>query len=239
MSGKKNKVRERKNLLIANMGDVVVIKNRAIVGNAILGAVIMAFCIGIFFMLKAAWDQPIFWIIFLFIFLSTVYSFANNICGRIVLRSKTLMMTVYNPFKKEYKFSDINYVDMKSSKPQDGYITHSVIIYIGTGKKSIKIDTFSRAQADELLSLIRGMLDNAAMEYPEGNEEPFEFAEDEKKSSGIFAALFKKRAEEKTEAPEPSRKDVTENAESTPQNVAAEENGEDKNDESVKEEAEA
>jgi len=238
MSGKKNKVRERKNLLIANMGDVVVIKNRAIVGNAILGAVIMAFCIGIFFMLKAAWDQPVFWIIFLFIFLSTVYSFANNICGRIVLRSKTLMMTVYNPFKKEYKFSDINYVDMKSSKPQDGYITHSVIIYIGTGKKSIKIDTFSHAQADELLSLIRGMLDNAAMEYPEGNEEPFEFAEDEKKSSGIFAALFKKRAEEKTEDSEPSHKDVAENAESTPKNVAAEENGEDKNDESVKEEAE-
>ena len=94
-------------------------------------------------------------------------------------------MTVFSPFKTEYKFADINYVDLKASKPKDGLITHTVSAYIGNGKKKIELTTHSKPQADELVSLLRGMLDNAAMEYPEGNEEPFRF-DDENEQTGGF-----------------------------------------------------
>ena len=194
----KNKIKEKKNLLIANMGDMVVIKNRAIIGNTVLGAIVMIFCVIIMFLLREAWDVPLFWVIFSFIFIGSAYSFANIICGRIVLRSGTNIMTVYGPFKKEYSFAEINYVDMKSSRPTDGYITHTVMIYIGDGRKCVKLDTFSLEQAEELVSLLRGMLDNGAMIYPEGNEKPFSYDERAKKKTfDIVKALLKKRDEEK------------------------------------------
>ena len=198
MFGKK-RIKEKKNLLIANMGDMVVIKNRAIIGNAILGAIVMIFSVIIMFLLKEAWDVPLFWVIFAFLFVGSVYSFAGIICGRIVLRSGTNLMTVYGPFKKEYSFAEINYIDVKSSRPTDGYITHTVMIYIGDGRKCIKIDTFSGEQADELVSLLRGMLDNGAMVFPEGKERFTNYEEkEEKKIFDFLKDILKKRNEEKT-----------------------------------------
>ena len=188
---KTRKVREKKNLSIANYGDTVVIRNQSLIGGGILGGLMVAFCIAIFFVLRDAWDVAIFWIVYPFIFLSTVYSFVNTLFGKIVLDSPHTLMTVYSPFKAEYKFSEINYVDQKSSKKQDGYITHTVTVYIGDGRRCVNIETLSKAQADELTSLLRGMLDNGAMEYPEGNEEPFSFEDekDEKKSDGLAERL--------------------------------------------------
>ena len=72
MFGKK-RIKEKKNLLIANMGDMVVIKNRAIIGNSILGAIVMIFAVIIMFLLKEAWDVPLFWVIFAFLFVGSVY----------------------------------------------------------------------------------------------------------------------------------------------------------------------
>ena len=228
MFGKK-RIKEKKNLLIANMGDMVVIKNRAIIGNSILGAIVMIFAVIIMLLLKEAWDVPLFWVIFVFLFLGSVYSFAGIICGRIVLRSGTNLMTVYGPFKKEYSFAEINYIDMKSSRPTDGYITHTVMIYIGDGRKCIKIDTFSRDQAEELVSLLRGMLDNGAMVYPEGREKFFNSEEkEEKKAFDFLKALLKKRNDEKTlpeaeeEKAENTENDKSDEAPKTEENTSEE-----------------
>lgn len=215
---KSRKVREKKNLSIANYGDTVVIRNRSLIGGGILGTLTVAFCIAMLFVLRDAWDVAIFWIVYPFILLSSIYSLINTLFGRIVLDSPNMLMTVYMPFKAVYKFSDINYIDLKSSKKQEGYITHTVTVYIGDGKRCVNVDTLSAEQAEELTSLFRGMLDNAAMEYPEGNEEPFNFDDDkkDKKSEGFadkladvcasfilsVGKLFKKK-EKKTEEDEP------------------------------------
>ena len=176
---KSQKIREKKNLAIIEQGDTVVIRSKSIIGGGILGAIMLIFCIAIFFVLKEAWDQFIFWLIYTFIFLSTLYSFVNTVFGKIILNSPKRLMTVYGPFKTEHRFSDINYIDMKSSKPRERYITHTVTVYIGEGKRCVNIDTLSLEQAEELVKLLRGMLDNAAMEYPEGNEESFDLSDDE------------------------------------------------------------
>lgn len=189
---KARKVRERANLSIANHGDTVIIRNRFLVGGGILGGLMLAFSIAIFFVLRGAWDTVIFWIVYPFLFLSTLYSFLNTLFGKIVLDSPRTTMTVYSPFKVVHKFSDINYVDMKSSKKQEGFITHTVTVYIGDGRRCVNIDTLSRKQADELVSLLRGMLDNAALIYQEGNEEPFHFDDGEdEKAEGIGAKIAK------------------------------------------------
>ena len=162
------KIREKSNLVVNNFGDTVIIKNRSTVASGILGAVLMALLIWVMVMLKGAWSSLIFWVVFAFLFLSSAHWLLNAMLGKIVLDSPKMLMTVYSPFKKEYKFSDINYVDIKSAKPKDGRVVHSVRAYIGKGKRSVKIDTTSKKQADEIHALLAGMLDVAAMEYPEG-----------------------------------------------------------------------
>ena len=125
----------------------------------------------------------------------------NTVIVKVVLNSKDAIMSVYWPFKKEYKFSDVTYIDIKSSKPNEGFITHNVLIYVGEGKNRVKLETFSSTQANELVSLLRGMLDCSAIEFPEGNEEPFNLPE-EKENDGFFAKLFRKKPGKTEDEPE-------------------------------------
>lgn len=199
---KTKRIREKKTLSVSNMGDIVVIKNRYVAANAIVCTVVMAVLIAVFFKLKAVWDEPVFWVMYLFMFFSNIYSLWKTVIGKIILSSNDALMTVYWPFKKEYSFSDISYIDLKSSKPNEGYVTHSIFIYAGEGKKRVKLETFSSVQANEIVSLLRGMLDCGAMEYPEGNEESFNLPEEEKSSGGFFEKLFKKKSDKSINEPD-------------------------------------
>jgi hypothetical protein len=124
----------------------------------------------------------------------------NNVgvmIGKILLDSPNKLMIVYNPIKKQYKFNDINYVDLKIKKEKDGVVVHKVTVYIGDGKRTVEIVAFSREQADELTSLLRGMLDHGAMEYPEGDEEPFNFEDEKKEKKGLFSFGRRKENDDK------------------------------------------
>lgn len=202
-----NKVKEQKSLSIANHGDTVVIKNRSTLAAIISEAIILVLCIAGAVAMRDAWGLPLFWVVFLTLVAGILYSFASMIFGKIVLDSPNLQMTVYNPFKKQYKFEDINYVDIKSSKEKGGVIIHRVIVYIGEGKKSVEMTTLSQKQADELVSLLRGMLDNGAMTYPEGDEEPFNFDDDDEKKHGVNLFGLKKKKAEKKDENEPVKRE--------------------------------
>ena len=190
------KVRERKNLTINNCGDTVLIRNRSAIAAGLFGAIVIFLCVAAVISLKAAWSLPLFWTVIAVFMAASVYAFVNMIFGKIVLDSPNKQMIVYNPFKKTYKFEDVNYVDVKTSKDKEGVVSYTVVAYIGNGRKSVQVTSFSGKQADELCSLLRGMLDNGAMEYPEGNEEPFHFDDEEEKRS-------KAKKRKKTEEPEP------------------------------------
>lgn len=151
----------------------------------------LSMCIAGGVVMKEAWELPLFIVVFAIFVIGSVYSLANILLGKIVLDSPNMLMTVYNPFKKQYKFEDINYVDVHSSKPKDGIVLHNVIVYIGNGKRNVEIITMSSKQADELVLLLRGMLDNGAMIFPEGDEEPFTF-DDDKEKKGVLSFGFKK-----------------------------------------------
>lgn len=198
----KRKIREKKSLVINNFGDTVVIRNRSAVGGGVLGVILMVFFLVVTLCMRAAWKSPLFWGVITFLFLCSAYWFVTTAFAKIVLDSPKLLMTVYNPFKAEYSFKDINYVDRKSSpKPKDGYITHTVSVYIGNGRRRVRIDTLSSREAEQVESLISGMLDSGAMEYPEGNEEPFRYEEKEEKSS-FLASLKARFMNKKTSEPE-------------------------------------
>ena len=188
---KDRKIREKRNLSIVNYGDVIIIKNRTAVASAVLGTIILAFSGAVMFTLKDAWNNPVFWGVFAFVVLGTVYMLASAVLNKIVLNSPNMTMTVCFPFKKEYKFSDINYIDMRSSKPKDGIVTHKVSAYIGNGRMSVDVVTTSASQAEEIAALLRGMLDNGAMEYPECDDEPKPDNEEEKKP--VFPLFAKKK----------------------------------------------
>ena len=203
----KKKIREKKSLVITNWGDTVVIRNRSAVGGGILGVILMAFFVTVTLCMRVAWKSPLFWGVIIFLFLCSAYWFATTAFAKIVLDSPKLLMTVYNPFKAEYSFKDINYVDHKSSKPKDGYVTHTVSIYIGNGKKRVSIDTLSGTEADEVEALVSGMLDCGAMVYPEGDEELFDY--ERKGRRATHSASTKERlADEKT--PETEKDDLDE-----------------------------
>lgn len=205
---KKTKKRslERKNLSIQNNGDTVVIKNRSTTSAGVLGALVLLICIIGAIALRDAWRLPAFWLLFGVIVISTVWSVVGMILGKIVLDSPNKTMTVYNPIKKQYKFEDINYVDTKTAKGNDGAEVYKVIVYLGKGKKSVEIASYSLDQANEVASLLRGMLDNGAMEYPEGNEEPFDLEEKEKKP--LFPRL--KKSSKPDEKPDEKPEEETE-----------------------------
>ena len=215
---KKGKIREKKSLIVDNCGDTVVIRNRSAISGGILGVILMVFFITLAICMRAAWSSPLFWVVIIFLLGCSAYWFVTIAFDKIVLNSPKMLMTVYTPIKSEYKFQDINYIDRKSAKPKDGYVMHTVCVYVGNGKKCIRIETLSSEEAAEVEALLSGMLDNAAMEYPEGNEEPFEYNDTEKKSEGIFASLkkliFKKSEpeaiEESFEATEASETEITE-----------------------------
>jgi hypothetical protein len=68
-----------------------------------------------------------------------------------------MTMTVYNPFVKEYKFSDVNYVDTNTVKGSDGENMFAVTVYIGKGRQSVNLASYSPDQAKELERLMRAM----------------------------------------------------------------------------------
>ena len=203
----KKKIREKKSLAITNWGDTVVIRNRSAVGGGILGVILMAFFVTVTLAMRVAWKSPLFWGVMGFLFLCSAYWFATTAFAKIVLDSPRLLMTVYNPFKAEYSFKDVNYVDHKSSKPKDGYVMHTVSIYIGNGRKRVRIDTLSGTEAAEVEALVSGMLDCGAMAYPEGDEELFDY--DKKARRVTHSATAKERpVDEKT--PDTEKDDLDE-----------------------------
>lgn len=154
------KIGERSTLSVRNYGDTVVIKNRSAVGGGIFGAIIMVFSVMVAAKMREAWSSPAFWCVFAFLFVCSAYWFANAVFGRIILDSPKKMMTVYGPFKKEYRFSDVNYIETVSAKPKNGCQVHTVYVYIGNGRRNVRIDTLSSTQAKEIETLFKGMLDS-------------------------------------------------------------------------------
>ena len=181
------KAPEKKNLSIVNQGDVVTIRNRSTTAASVLGGIILTLAIIGCLVMKEAWQLPMFWGAFSLLIFGTVWSFLNMIFGKIVLDSPSMTMNVYNPIKKQYKFEEINYIDQKTVNGKDGVVIYKVIVYIGDGKRSVEIASLSSSQADELTALLRGMLDNGAMVYPEGDEEPFNFDEEKEEKRGLFS----------------------------------------------------
>ena len=196
LSKKNQKIKEKKNLDIANYGDVIVIRNRSVIASSVLTFIMLSLFVAGAVVMKEAWELPMFRVVFAAILLGAAYSLANIFLSKIVLDSPNMLMNVYNPFKKQYKFEDINYIDVDSSEPKDGIVLHSVIVYIGKGKRTVEITTMSSKQADELVTLLRGMLDNGAMVFPEGDEEPFTFDDDKKKKASFFLGSKKNKKEE-------------------------------------------
>lgn len=178
---------KKKNLLIENQGDTVVIKNRSAIASGVLGIVLIILCIAGTFLLGDIWNMLLFKLAFPLIVLGTLWTNIGAIFSKVVLNSPNKLMIVYNPFKKQYNFDDINYVDRKTKKEKDGVVVHKISVYIGNGKRTVEILAFSSEQADELESLLRGMLDNGAMIYPEGDEEPFSFDDEKKERRGLFS----------------------------------------------------
>ena len=154
------KIGEKNTLSVHNYGDLVVIKNRSAIGGGIFGAMIMVFSVLIAVKMKDAWSSPGFWCGFLFLFLCSAYWFANAVLGKVILDSPKRTMTVYGPFKKEYSFSEVNYVETVSAKPKNGHRLHSVYVYLGNGRRNVRIDTLSFTQATEVETLLKSMLDS-------------------------------------------------------------------------------
>ncbi|MBQ7344164.1 MAG: hypothetical protein IJW53_05330 [Clostridia bacterium] len=202
---------EKKNLSIINQGDTVIIKNRSAIASGVLGVVLIILCVVGTFLLGDIWNMLLFKLAFPLIVLGALWTSIGAIFSKIVLNSPNKLMIVYNPFKKQYNFDDINYVDRKTKKEKDGVVVHKISAYIGDGKRTVEILTFSSEQADELESLLRGMLDSGAMVYPEGDEEPFNFDDEKKERRGLFS-FGKRKVNDKNAAEkdgEPHSADVT------------------------------
>ena len=180
------KAPEKKNLSIINQGDVVTIRNRSTIASSVLGSIVLTLVIIGCLMIRDVWQSPVFWCMFLLVLVGTVWSISNMIFGKIVLDSPNMTINIYNPIKKQYKFEEINYIDQKTVNGKDGVVIYKVIIYITNGKRSVEIASLSSSQADELTSLLRGMLDNGSMVYPEGDEEPFNFDDEKTEKRGLF-----------------------------------------------------
>lgn len=208
------KMSKKKNLSIVNNGDIIVIKNRSTIAAGVLGAVVLGVCLAGLFTLEGAWSLPYFWLLACVLAAATLYSLTKVMLSKIILDSPKMLMTVYNPFKKEYKFEDINYVDVKTAKGGEGVILHVVVVYIGVGKRTVEMVSYSKEQADQLASLLRGMLDNGAMIFPEGDEEPFHFEDDKREFNFIKRRKKNKDSEdgnEKDEEKENEREGKNEN----------------------------
>ena len=173
----KKKIPERKNLSVVNQGDLVIIRNRSTIAAAMVGVIMLGLCTAGAFTLRAAWELPLFWLLFGVLVTGVVYSLAKAMLAKVVLDSPKTTITVYNPLPIKYKFEDVNYVDVTTAKSTEGAIAYVVTVYIGIGKRTVEIVSYSKEQADELAILLRGMLDNGAMVYPEGDEEPFNFGD--------------------------------------------------------------
>lgn len=184
---------EKKNLSITNLGDLIIIKNKSTLASALSLALLFTITLICMFAMRGAWNLPFFWIMVGLLMFGIVYSFLNVLFGKIILDSPNLTMTVYSPIKKTYKFEDINYIDQKSNKTKDGVVIYKVCVYIGNGRKSVEITSFSSEQADEIAELLRGMLDHGSIEYPEGNEEPFKLDEGKKDKKRLSLPIFTKK----------------------------------------------
>ena len=195
----KPKATEKRNLSIVNQGDSIVIRNRSAIAASVIGTLVLGIAAAGLLVLRDAWNLPYFRILFGLLIVGCVYSFAKILLAKILLDSPKKLMTVYNPFPRSYKFEDVNYVDVKTEKGSDGVTLYVVTVYIGVGKRTVKLVCLSKEQAGELAILLRGMLDNGAMTYPEGCEKPFTYEKPlthEKPSTFKKPSIFKNKEDE-------------------------------------------
>ena len=210
------KTKGKKNLKVVNRGDYVIIKNRAVFIPAFVGIMVLVLAVMTVLNLREAWNLPAFWCVMGALIVGTTYSVASTIFGKIVLDSPRKCMIVYSPFGRSYKFDDINYIDRRTDKGNKGKKIYVVDVYIGNGKRSVRVASYSKAQADEIEVLMRGMLKSGALIHPEGDEEPFNF-DKKKKSASPFSKRVKKPIED--ENPENTQPDVSAENVEAPDNV--------------------
>lgn len=153
----KRKDTGKKSLSVNNFGDHVIIRNRNYYLGAALGILIFIVSVIGAFYLRDAWSLPFFWGAFVLLLIGIAYYTVKTIISKIVLDSRDLTMTIYNPFVKRYNFADVNYVDRKTVHSKDGGTTYAVIVYIGNGKRSVEVASQSLDQADEIEVLMRRM----------------------------------------------------------------------------------
>ena len=153
----KRKDTGKKSLSVNNFGDHVIIRNRNYYLGAALGILIFIVSVVGAFYLRDAWSLPFFWGAFVLLLIGIAYYTVKTIISKIVLDSRDLTMTIYNPFVKRYKFADVNYVDRKTVHSKDGVTMYAVIVYIGNGKRSVEVASQSLDQADEIEVLMRRM----------------------------------------------------------------------------------
>jgi hypothetical protein len=103
-----SKTAGKKNLIILNQGDTVIIKNRSAIASGVIGVILIIFCIAGTILLKDLWNMLLFKVAFPLVVIGALWNNVGVMLGKILLDSPNKLMIVYNPIKKQYKFNDIN-----------------------------------------------------------------------------------------------------------------------------------
>ena len=64
LSKKNQKIKEKKNLQIANYGDVIVIRNRSVIASSVLTFIMLSLFVAGAVVMKEAWELPMFRVVF-------------------------------------------------------------------------------------------------------------------------------------------------------------------------------
>ena len=157
---KKKRTKKRagtESLTVINLGNTVIIKDRSSPVIAISSVAMLVITVICAVAMRAAHRSPLFWTVAVALVAGLTYSAVKAILAKMVLDANKMTMTIYNPSAKCYKFSDVNYVDSGTVNDRNGEEVFIVTVYMGDGRRSIDVATYSKEQAKEVERLMCAM----------------------------------------------------------------------------------
>ena len=170
---KKKRTKKRagtESLTVINLGNTVIIKDRSSPVIAISSVAMLVITVICAVAMRAAHRSPLFWTVAVALVAGLTYSAVKAILAKMVLDANKMTMTIYNPSAKCYKFSDVNYVDSGTVNDRNGEEVFIVTVYMGDGRRSIDVATYSKEQAKEVERLMCAMFSSGVSSLISANE---------------------------------------------------------------------
>jgi len=139
--------------------NIITIKKKADAGACFIVTLIMLSGIILPILLDLSENAELFWVAYGVCMLMNIAWFLSIFLGKIVIDTEKRELSIYNLCRETYRFEEITEVkSFYDPGDGDGGPDRSKVVFLFANGRRSELETASREQAEELITLLRGVM---------------------------------------------------------------------------------